>query len=1069
MKHKSNPFFHPARFLAVLTLVFAAVPAHAVSHYWEGGTADLAGTGNAASAGGTGTWDTTIKNWDPAPSGTAYAAWPNSANSNVAFFGGSGGTVTLGANVGATGAYPNAINVTAGNYVIDQAGFDLSFRGTAITISSGATLDLTNGTITLQNTGAMTVTGTNGLKIHSKVTGGGGIAFGKGGAGDLLLYNDANDFTGKLYGANGGSGVYITSIKNSGVASAAGSGTIVETSANNAIVYTGSGDSTNRTFSITGGGDDHLKSSGPTGPLIWTGPFANTKTVAATLHFAGSNTSANEFGAGLANNLALSLSVAKDDAGTWKLSGINTHTGNTTINGGKLQFAVGGSSANSTVILANATATAGVSISDNTKTWTGAALTTTTAGFLEFSFGAVTPSTTVKPLSITGAAAFTVTPKVRVVVDSGLAIGTYPLMTWGSTSGTAPTTAGLTVSTMAAATAATLSVSGNTLNLVISSGPTTFYWDNNGTTAGFGVAGGTWTAPTISQWSADATGVAAPVASVTSTTADPVNFGNAATGLGAGTIAVSGTVSSGNMTFATGSGEIVLAGGAINFPATGIITVNNTTDTISSGLAGAATSLTKAGTGTLLLPGLNTYSGVTTISAGTLTAANAASLGATSGHTIVSSGATLRIQGGLTIAEPLNITGSGIDGAGAIKSAGNNTLTGAVTSSGGRLQTEGLDTLTLTGGITGTSPNTVLVGDFIIDTNPINVGANGIIFAGDGDELVTGKKIVLNAAGNNWDDALLFFSAIVKLGASNVMPVGASVRFGWTTVGNSTSTLDLNGFNQTVATIETTTSPVVSPGGDIRITGGGILTVNQSAALKEFTGVISDGATATALVKTGVGTLILSGANTYTGDTTVSMGVLAISATGSLSDSSAVKINTGGILDLATGINDTVRALVINGGAPMTDGTYGSSTSGAANVGLATPDDYFAGDGIIIVNGGGITYASWAATHAGGQTAGEDFDNDGVDNGVEFFMNAPAGFTANPALNGSNQITWTNGGNLAPAAYGTQYVVQTSSDLVTWVAVPSGSLTTNSSGPGGSLTYTLSGTAPRFVRLKVTP
>ena len=117
----------------------------------------------------------------------------------------------------------------------------------------------------------------------------------------------------------------------------------------------------------------------------------------------------------------------------------------------------------------------------------------------------------------------------------------------------------------------------------------------------------------------------------------------------------------------------------------------------------------------------------------------------------------------------------------------------------------------------------------------------------------------------------------------------------------------------------------------------------------------------------------------------------------------------------------------------------------------------------------GNSYASWAAAHAGGQAADLDFDNDGVNNGVEFFMNAPAGFTANPVLNGSNQITWTNGGNLAPVDYGTQYVVQTSSDLAIWVPVSVGDLTSNTSGPGGSLTYTLSGAAPRFVRLMVTP
>ena len=118
------------------------------------------------------------------------------------------------------------------------------------------------------------------------------------------------------------------------------------------------------------------------------------------------------------------------------------------------------------------------------------------------------------------------------------------------------------------------------------------------------------------------------------------------------------------------------------------------------------------------------------------------------------------------------------------------------------------------------------------------------------------------------------------------------------------------------------------------------------------------------------------------------------------------------------------------------------------------------------VSGG---YSTWAITNAGGQGSELDFDGDGMRNGVEFFLNAAAGFTANPVLNGSKAITWTNGGNIPASAYGTQFVIQTSNNLVIWNDVLIGDLTTNTDGPGGSLTYTLSGPSPRFVRLKVVP
>jgi hypothetical protein len=95
-------------------------------------------------------------------------------------------------------------------------------------------------------------------------------------------------------------------------------------------------------------------------------------------------------------------------------------------------------------------------------------------------------------------------------------------------------------------------------------------------------------------------------------------------------------------------------------------------------------------------------------------------------------------------------------------------------------------------------------------------------------------------------------------------------------------------------------------------------------------------------------------------------------------------------------------------------------------------------------------YASWAADNAGGQTADLDYDIDGVSNGVEFFMNADLGFTANPGLVG-NTVTWPNGGNIDSAAYGSQFEVQTSTDLANWSAVASDDITLSNT--AGALTW----------------
>jgi hypothetical protein len=120
---------------------------------------------------------------------------------------------------------------------------------------------------------------------------------------------------------------------------------------------------------------------------------------------------------------------------------------------------------------------------------------------------------------------------------------------------------------------------------------------------------------------------------------------------------------------------------------------------------------------------------------------------------------------------------------------------------------------------------------------------------------------------------------------------------------------------------------------------------------------------------------------------------------------------------------------------------------------------------------GSSPYAGWATDNAGGQAANLDWDNDGVTNGVEFFMHAVPGFTANPGLVG-NTVTWPNGGNIPSSGYGTQFVVQTSNDLVTWDDVTEGDLDQNGTNTASSLSYTLdpaNNPAKQFVRLKVTP
>lgn len=284
----------------------------------------------------------------------------------------------------------------------------------------------------------------------------------------------------------------------------------------------------------------------------------------------------------------------------------------------------------------------------------------------------------------------------------------------------------------------------------------------------------------------------------------------------------------------------------------------------------------------------------------------------------------------------------------------------------------------------------------------------------------------------------------MRAGAANVLSPNSE----YVLSNQPDSTLDLNSFDNSVGTLSgaNATSKV--------LLGSATLTVGASGFSGIFNGIISGTG---GIIKSGDGSLSLTGANTYTGDTVVNNGVLSVDGS-AIPDTNKLVINNGGAVDILG--NEFVRALSI-GGVDMPDGTYGPAGSGATH----EDDAHFSGPGVLTVGAG---YNSWAALNAGGQAAGLDFDGDGVPNGVEYFMNAAAGFTANPQVDGSNTVKWTNGGNIPSSAYGTQFTVQTSPDLSTWTAVLSGD--PNLTNVAGSVSYMLpAGSDKIFVRLVVTP
>lgn len=100
-----------------------------------------------------------------------------------------------------------------------------------------------------------------------------------------------------------------------------------------------------------------------------------------------------------------------------------------------------------------------------------------------------------------------------------------------------------------------------------------------------------------------------------------------------------------------------------------------------NGVISGSTNIIKSGVGRLLLGGTNTYSGTTTVSAGTIKLGNTSALGTNTGGTSVTSGAELDLAGfTLSASEPLTLNGTGF-GNGALlnTSASGATFNGAIT------------------------------------------------------------------------------------------------------------------------------------------------------------------------------------------------------------------------------------------------------------------------------------------------------------------------------------------------------------------------------------------------------
>jgi autotransporter-associated beta strand protein len=206
------------------------------------------------------------------------------------------------------------------------------------------------------------------------------------------------------------------------------------------------------------------------------------------------------------------------------------------------------------------------------------------------------------------------------------------------------------------------------------------------------------------------------------------------------------------------------------------LTVDKASGTnIFSGVIAGSGALVKQGAGTLALGGVNTYSGSTAVTAGTLLLANGSGLGSTAAGTTVASGAQLRlnaIDSGFTVGnEALSISGQGVTTGGALRNAaGNNTYQGKIT--------------LVADATIGAADKTTLTLD-VASGNAIESVNRNLTIDGAGITLVN-DAISLGTGG------------LTKIGSGTATLAGSNTYTGTTTVSNGTLVISSTSLSATI-------------------------------------------------------------------------------------------------------------------------------------------------------------------------------------------------------------------------------------------------------------------------------
>lgn len=1026
-----KPKFQFTRHLALASAIAFNASAYAANLTWD----TVTGDGAAITAGG-GNWDTSTVTWGNAGANVAWSQTSATSATNAAIFAGADGsegdypiTVTTGIaaqnltfnNTGyalSAGAArtitltSNTFSVASGKTATIGGNVTASFNagGSASNITGGGTLNITGtgATVTKPNNllniiGGTTVNvGTSGLLTTSSqlligTNAGSGTVIVDGGTAsststtashNLILANGsgANTVSGTLT-INSGSVTQPTVSGGLRVGSATAmtapntaSGTLNLNGGQITVarIYEGGIDPLIISNVNFNGGKVIVRAGSTNAANFMTGlDAANVLSGGAVIDTNGVNTTIAQ---ALLNGGG-SGGLTKEGNGILTLTGANTYTGATIINGGKLNLNAPYSSVTDTTINANAR----LRVTTGATASSVSSITVNTDGGFEVNTGNYNAST-LGVLSTT-----TFNNNENYVVDltgDNIVPGDITVLTYGAKTGTGAPSLG----SLPPGVTGTISDTGSAIIIDIDTPQAPSIVWSAGT--------GDWDT-TTTNWT-DATYTEGAV----------VTFPDL---LGDNVVTLTAARSPFSVAISNASGNTYSFEGAA--------------------ISGAAT-ITKTGTGITTIGSANTYTGLTTISSGGLLVATDGALGAVGHGTAIVSGAVLGLAESITYASLEPITGSGV---------GNSAVIGALAAQRGFVQSSsGNSTFAgpIEINATGVSRFGVQDGAQLSLTGPITVssGVSGVVVlirAG----LYDGDFVTLSNSGNSWGGETRIFSnntgtgAGLKLGIDNGLPLATTVVAGGGSSGSG-NVFDLNGFDQSL-------NGLTNSNGTLRIVNNGgsssTLTLNPTADRDSFTVLntmttIEDGTEKVLLVKDGLFKQTLHGAHTYTGSTVINAGTLALNASGAIDSTESVSIGAGAIFDVsakssyvipsgmnftlkldgtasgnagkikAAGLDITAASVTLDVVNPLDDAVYILADYSAtfltgtefetvnAIPGYTIDYDYNSGTQIALVKDVVPGFAAWIGQPQFGlapadQDSGADPDSDGIENLLEFVLN----------------------------------------------------------------------------------